>query len=161
MLRERLRGMDLKITELADYLLISRPTMYKFIDCYEAGDYDKINGKVLKLFNYIVQNDLAGKKSVVGYILNNLADLKDMGNSEENAVLRAVKKCITSNPTSKKSKFFKIISQDAVFDEIIFYLADARELLAKKRLTEKNREFLKPYTEFVQKLKEIQTEQGD
>lgn len=32
MLKERLKEIDLRIAELADYLQISRPTMYKFID---------------------------------------------------------------------------------------------------------------------------------
>ena len=35
MLRERLKNMEIKITELADYLQISRPTMYKFIEYYD------------------------------------------------------------------------------------------------------------------------------
>ena len=69
LLRERLKAMELKITELADYLQVSRPTMYKFIDYYDNAEFDLINKKVLKLFNYINEHELVGKKSVVNYIL--------------------------------------------------------------------------------------------
>ena len=75
MLRNRLRELDLKITELADYLQISRPTMYKFIEYYENSEFDLINKKVLKLFNYIAEHELIGKKNVINYILNNLVNL--------------------------------------------------------------------------------------
>ena len=68
MLRQRLKEMDLRITELADYLQLSRPTMYKFIECYDNGEFEQINKKVLKLFNYINENELAGKRNVVIYI---------------------------------------------------------------------------------------------
>ena len=47
MLKERFKEIDLKITVLADYLQISRPTMYKFIDMYEEGNYENINKKKL------------------------------------------------------------------------------------------------------------------
>ena len=70
MLRQRLKNMDLRITELADYLQVSRPTMYKFIDYYDNGEFDLINRNVLKLFNYISENGLLGKRNVVNYILN-------------------------------------------------------------------------------------------
>ena len=48
MLKERLKDMDIRITELAEYLQVSRPTMYKFIDYYEEHSFDLINKKVLK-----------------------------------------------------------------------------------------------------------------
>ena len=72
MLRDRLKELDLKITEMADYLQLSRPTMYKFIECYDNKEFSSINKNVLKLFNYINENELVGKKNVVNYILTTL-----------------------------------------------------------------------------------------
>ena len=53
MIKERLKDIDLKITELSDYMQISRPTMYKFIEAYDDGNSSIINKHVLKLFKYI------------------------------------------------------------------------------------------------------------
>ena len=53
MLEDRLKELDIKKTELANYLDISRPTMYKFIESYDNGEFETINKKVLKLFDYI------------------------------------------------------------------------------------------------------------
>ena len=57
MMKERLKEMELKITELSDYLQISRPTMYKFIEAYDTGDNSIINKNVLKLFKYIDEKE--------------------------------------------------------------------------------------------------------
>ena len=35
---------------LAEFLKISRPTLYKFINLYEIGQKDNIDGKILKFF---------------------------------------------------------------------------------------------------------------
>ena len=78
MIRQRLKDMELKITDLADYLQITRPTLYKFIDMYDSNEFDGINRKVLRLFNYIEKNTLAGKKVVINYILTNLVDVKEL-----------------------------------------------------------------------------------
>mgnify|MGYP003301601296 CR=1 FL=1 len=94
MLRERIKQMDLKVTELSDYLQISRPTMYKFIEYYDEQNFDLINRKVLKLFNYISENEFIGKKTVISYILNNLVELKPMGEKNDVSVINKLRKNI-------------------------------------------------------------------
>ena len=49
---------DIKITELAKYLQISRPTMYKYIECYDLGQEELVDKQIAKLFDYISKNDL-------------------------------------------------------------------------------------------------------
>lgn len=155
MLREKLKDMDLGITELANYLQVSRPTIYKFIDYYEVGRFDEINNKILKLFNYIVENELAGKKNVINYILNNLVEVKDVGGNDEGDLIKAIKKYIISNPESKKSKFFKICTQKDVFDELIFYLVDINEIVKKRKISNEELLLIEPYKEFIEKIKNI------
>ena len=65
MIRERLKEIDFKLTDLAEYLKISRPTLYKFIDLYDKKDYQSINNHVLSLLKYIDENPLVGKKSSI------------------------------------------------------------------------------------------------
>lgn len=152
MLRERLKRIDLKITELADYLQISRPTMYKYIDSYDRAEFDMINTKVLKLFNYINEHELVGKKNVINYILTKLVVVKEL-DDEETDIIKKIKKYIISNPESKKSQFLVTCATKDCFDEVIFYLVSIQPLLNKRKLTEEEDKKLLPYKKF---LKEIQ-----
>ena len=150
MLRQRLKEMDLRITELADYLQLSRPTMYKFIECYDNGEFEQINKKVLKLFNYINENELAGKRNVVNYILNNLVEVKQLGSKQENDTLSLIKKNILTNPESKKSQFVKLVAQKDTFDKIIYYLMDIYEISKNKNRSQDEETKLKQYNEMLE-----------
>ena len=147
MLREKLRDMDLRITELADYLQISRPTMYKYIDAYDVGQYDEINKKVLKLFDYIMSNPLAGKKTVVNYILTHLVEVKELEDFEGASDLSSIRKYVLENPNSKKSEFIKIVTEKKCFDNAISYLMDVYPLIKKRKLSDDEIEKLKIYDE--------------
>ena len=70
MIRQRLKELDIKITEIAEYLQFSRTTMYKFIEAYDSGDYGEINKRVLALFHYIDDNDLIDKRNVINFVLS-------------------------------------------------------------------------------------------
>lgn len=157
MLRERIKQMDLKVTELSDYLQISRPTMYKFIEYYDEQNFDLINRKVLKLFNYISENEFIGKKTVISYILNNLVELKPMGEKSEVAVINKLRKNIVENPESKKSKFLEMCVTTAFFDELINYLPDIAEAFKKRKRTDDEQRILGLYYDFIEKLKQITT----
>jgi len=68
-MREQLKNLQLRLTELSEYLDISRPTLYKFVEQYDAGEADAIkNEKVVALFNYITKNNNITKKEVIAYI---------------------------------------------------------------------------------------------
>lgn len=150
MLRQRLKEMDLRITELADYLQLSRPTMYKFIECYDNGEFEQINKKVLKLFNYINENEIAGKRNVVNYILNNLVEVKQLGGKQESDTLNLIKKNILTNPESKKSLFVKLIAQKDTFDKIIYYLMDIYEISKNKNRSQDEENKLQQYNKVLE-----------
>ena len=84
MIKDRLKDLEIKITELADYLQMSRTTLYKFIEAYDSGNKRDVNSSVLKLFNYIEKNELIGKRNVINYILNNMATVSENDTSEVN-----------------------------------------------------------------------------
>lgn len=152
LLRDRLKAMELKITELADYLQVSRPTMYKFIEYYDNAEFDLINKKVLKLFNYINEHELAGKKSVINFILTNLVDVKDLGDDLELDIIKKIKKYIISNPKSKKSQFLVTCATKDIYDDIIYYLVSIQGLIGKRKLGEEDKKLLEPYLELKEKI---------
>ena len=98
MIRERLKDIDVKITELANYLNISRPTMYKFIDSYETGEKESVSKSVLQLFDYIESDETIGKNNVIAFILNNLVDVKETDVDGVNKIVNAVKQYVSCNP---------------------------------------------------------------
>lgn len=152
MLRDKLKNLELRITELADYLQVSRPTMYKYIDCYDNAQFDQIDKRILKLFNYIFENELVGKKNIVNYILTHLVDVKDMGDNDELSLIKKIKNYVISNPDSKKSRLIVAVVTTNNLDDIICYLSDILPLLKKKKLTEEEQKQLQPYYELKNKI---------
>lgn len=152
MLRERLKSLELRITELADYLQVSRPTMYKYIECYDNAQFDQIDKRILKLFNYICENELVGKKNIVNYILTRLVNVKDMGDNDELSIIQRIKNYVISNPDSKKSRLIVAVVTTSNLDDIICYLSDILPLLKKKKLTYEEQKQLQPYYELKNKI---------
>ena len=97
----RLKELDIKITELANYLQISRPTMYKFIELYDSGDRNEVNQRILKLFDYIENNRLIAKKNVINYILNSIATISDNDTTEVNELLKIIKDYISDRKSTR------------------------------------------------------------
>ena len=151
MLDDKLKELDIKKTELANYLNISRPTMYKFIDLYDNGNKNGINKKVLKLFDYINDNEMVGKNNVIGYILNNLTDVKELECKEETDLFKNVRKYMIENPNSEKSQFLELTCKRSSYDLIIRYLMEITPLLKKKSLTDEEKDLLIPYMEIIKK----------
>lgn len=149
MIKKRLKELEIKITELANYLQISRPTMYKFIESYDSGNKKDINPSILKLFNYIEDNSLIGKRNVINYILTNMTDVKDVESDETNEILRVVKSYVSNNPDSEKTQFIRKCAAHSQFDVVIHYLIDISSLIKKKRLTKEEEEKLKPYKDII------------
>lgn len=149
MIHERLQSLDIKITELAKYLQISRPTMYKFIEAYDSGDRKSVNGNVLKLFDYIAEHELADKRNVIAFILSNLSNQKPTGTPEEQELAREIRQFLAKNPDSEKSAFIKTCMRKSSFDLIIHYLTEIGPLLSKNNLTQEEQNLLKPYNEII------------
>lgn len=153
MIRDRLKEIDIKITELADYLQISRPTMYKFLEFYEQAEFSLINKNILKLLNYINDNPLVGKRSVISFILNNLSDTKICEETPENKTVQKVKNFIYENPNSSKSMIIKNILNHRDLDVLVNYLAKILPLLKKKRLNDDEKALIEPYRTLLKEIK--------
>jgi predicted transcriptional regulator len=145
MLKERLKDVELKITDLSEYLKISRPTLYKFIEAYDTGNYSVINPQILNLFKYIENNELAGKTKIINYILNNMFEKKELGSEDDNPTYTQIKEILNTSPKSDKRRFIELIAGKSDFDEVIKYLLKIYPLLRKRNLEEWEIKLLKPY----------------
>ena len=145
MLRDRLKNMDLRITELSNYLRVSRPTMYKYIEYYDSAKFDLINKDTLALFNYIAENELVGKRNVITYILTNTLGLQGQEEKTELYAVNAIRNLLINNPESKRSRFITDCFLNDMFNDVICYLSDVSLLMQKKRLSDKEKKKIEPY----------------
>ncbi|MGL4951218.1 MAG: hypothetical protein ACRC4M_05325 [Mycoplasma sp.] len=135
MLKQRIKESNIRISDLSDYLKISRPTLYKYIESYENSDFKSIDKSVLKLFNYIIDNPLSGKESITKYLLNSLNMTKLDESEKINKQLNKLNKLIIDNPDSKKSEFILAFINSNEVDEIAFELLDIIKISNKKTKT--------------------------
>ena len=148
MIKERLKELDIKITELANYLQISRPTMYKFIESYDNGVMKEVNPEVKKLFDYIEKNDLVGKRNVINYILTKMGDKKDV-DEDSSLYLKEVKTYLINNPDTEKTHFILSIVNSAKYDVAIHFLNQVMPLLNKKKPFAEEQKMIDLYNEII------------
>ena len=86
-----------------------------------------------------------GKKTVVSYILTNLVEEKELGDTAENRIYNQIKRYLISNPESVKSQFIELVVQKTDYDDAIKYLMKIYPLLRKRKLSDEEVEFLKPF----------------
>jgi hypothetical protein len=96
---------------------------------------------------------LAGKANVVNYILNNLVEIKSLGEKDEGETLKKIKDYLISNPDSKKSKFLQLCTTSGQFDDVIYYLVDVAAIKDKQTLTPQETQMLEPYNNLISQLK--------
>ena len=123
MIKERLKELDIKITELANYLSISRPTMYKFIEMYDDGNRKELTNSICSLFEYIESNEFIDKKNVISYILHNIAVVSD--DKDEIA-------------TDDKKTIINYLLRNNDLDELFNYLVEASISSRKEKKTKKD-----------------------
>lgn len=58
------------ISELSRLVDISRPTLYKYVEEYEKGNFNTIPKELLKLFDYINSDSVTDKSMIIGYCID-------------------------------------------------------------------------------------------
>ena len=149
MIKSRLKELDIKITELANYLQISRPTMYKFIENYDNGLTKEINPNIKKLFDYIEKNDLVGKRNVINYILTKMVDSKNGNDDDASLIIKDIKKYVSDNLNSEKTHFISSIVDSVKYDLGIHFLMQVMPLLSKKKPLTEEQKMIDIYNEIV------------
>lgn len=144
LLREKIRDLGLRISDLAEYLKISRPTLYKYIDMYEEGNRSTIDTKILNLFDYIQNTKNIGSNNVIYYIMNNIVENSNTNNTEE--VKRMKIKSLLKTENKTKEDFIYMLTEDNFFDPILDYLMKCKKLSTDpdKKLSEEDYEFISP-----------------
>lgn len=144
LLREKIKELDIRIMDLAKYMEMSRPTIYKYIEMYETGHRNEIESKVLSVFEYIDNNENIGKTNVIKFILENISKIEENISEKEKKKIQI--RNLLKHQNKTKEDFIYLISEDNFFDPILDYLIRCRNI-ADKKITEEEYEFIKPLEE--------------
>ena len=123
MMKARMRELNIKMTELSEYIKVSRPTLYKYIESYESGDIESIPDKVVALFRLMERPEVS-KEQVITFIISSFSDGADDKGE--------VAKRYLSDPMSSPSKveFLEKVATTDCLDSIIPYLNDCIDILS-------------------------------
>ena len=123
-MKARMRELNIKMTELSEYIKVSRPTLYKYIESYESGDLESIPDRVVSLFRMMDRPEVT-KEQVIASIISSFRE--DEGKETGEAVRRYV-----SDPSSSPSKieFLEKVASTDCLDSIIPYLNDCIDILS-------------------------------
>lgn len=128
--REKIRSLNLSLSDLALYLNVSRPTLYKYMEMYERKDRKQIPGDVKKVFTYISRKGTMSKEQVIVYIVNEIHRKDD----SETCPVRDYMDSVEENDF-KKVFIEKLVETDS-FDPVLPYFSDCIDLLKGDKLTE-------------------------
>jgi len=53
----------LSVSDVADALGISRPTLYRMMEDYENGDYSNLSGEAIRLFDVVTRDDVGPEEA--------------------------------------------------------------------------------------------------
>lgn len=155
LLREKLKELDIRLTDLAIFLKLSRPSIYKNIECYELGQRDKLESKMLKIFDFIMNEENASKTGAISYIFECFVNPNKQSIEERKSIITSWLK--KDNPI--KVDFIDRLIKSEVLDAILPYLCECEKILSSKKvLNETQKQKLMPlielYKNFNLKLKE-------
>lgn len=149
MIKERLIDLNIKITELANYFNISRPTMYKYIESFDNDDFEKIPKSIYDLFIFIKENKLIGKINVIDYVINYNTQLaQQQSKINKRNVTNFLKQNEEITLLNEKAEFVVAISKKDTFDKIITFLNKVNSL-PKSKLTDEEQEIKNKYEQIL------------
>ena len=130
-MREKIRKLNLRLSDLALYLGISRPSLYKYLELYEQNSKKEIPDNARKLFTFIAKRSTVSKEQVMMYIMTELQC--NAVNFDNNPIKNYID---TVADNDLKNMFMGAVVSSDTLDSIIPYLTECIRLLTKTNLTE-------------------------
>lgn len=114
--REKLRNIGVRLSELATYLNVSRPTLYKYLELFENNEKDKIDKRTYDLLNYIDNSRGLTKPILMDHLYNNYIVTVD----DDNLILK-IKSLISNddNFSREKINIIKVLMESKNTNEFI------------------------------------------
>ncbi|HOI47006.1 MAG TPA: hypothetical protein PLR26_04675 [Bacilli bacterium] len=107
--RDKLREINVRLVELANYLKVSRPTIYKHLENYEEKDFSKIDKITFDLFSYIDNEENLSKPALMNYLIQNIISTKELvKDTRLSSVMEEIRK-LHQSPNAKDQEKFRLI----------------------------------------------------
>ena len=129
-MKDRMRDLNIKMTELSEYLKVSRPTLYKYIESYESGDLNSIPDKVVSIFK-LIDDPNSTKEQVVSFVISAFS-------GTETSDTRDTVRRYLNDPSASSDKIemmYRLSTSDSL-DPLIPYLNNCMEILSKGSVDE-------------------------
>lgn len=124
--REKLRELNVRLVEIATYLSLSRPTIYKYLEMYEAKEFSKIDKVTYDLFYYIDATDNLTKPALMNYLITHFAPQAQVHHDfEQSALIDRINRLIASDLPADRALIQGIemlLETDPIKREIILSL---------------------------------------
>ena len=130
-MKERLRELGIRNTELSQYMRISRPSLYKYLGLYESGDKKNIPENVLRCFKFIDKHKNLSKEQIISYVLYEFSDTQA---SDRKEALRQY--LMNNSENDQKIRLMYLLISSDIFDPLVPYLVTAAELTESGTLSE-------------------------
>ena len=130
-MKEKLRELGIKTTELSQYMRISRPSLYKYLDSYESREYRNIPDKVLRTFRYIDKYKSLTKEQVITFVI---CEFAEENTSDKKEAIR--KYLLTKGPNDPKIELMYTLISTDFFDGVIHYLNKVSGIMEKEEYSE-------------------------
>ena len=123
-MKEKLRDLGIKTTELSEFMKISRPSLYKYIELYESKEYKQIPEKVLRVFKYVDKYKNLTKEQIIAYTIGEFSDIKTSDKKE--AVRNYL---LNKGMNDPKIDLMYVLATTDSLDAVVQYLASAGKIL--------------------------------
>ncbi len=124
-MKERMRELGIKMTEMAEYLKISRPTLYRYIDLYGSGGEAELPANVLNLFRFMETPGIS-KEQVISFMIG------EFGDTSESETKDSIRRYVSSKPDSDpKVRLISAIVDSDCMDAIVPYLTNSIEIMSR------------------------------
>jgi len=123
-LRNKLKESQMRLVELASYLGISRPTLYKYLELYEAKEYNEIDKRTFDLFTFIDNTRNIKRPALMDYLINKIIPMESSTGSDVETISNVRKLSESNNDIDKKKmEVINVISSSTKFDDVMDLLA--------------------------------------
>lgn len=129
-MKEKIRSLDVRLTELSKYLGISRPTLYRYLELYESGEAGQVPKDIRDLFRFI-DNRCVSKDQLMRYVVSHFCMSPDDGIKTELSGF--------INESSERSPKLKLMHQMATtsqMDPLIGYLTECISILERDDISD-------------------------
>ncbi len=129
-MKEKIRSLDVRLTELSKYLGISRPTLYRYLELYESGDAGQVPKEIRDLFRFI-DNRCGSKDQLMRYVVSHFCISSDDGiKTDLSGFINE------SSDRSPKLKLMHLMATTSHLDPLVGYLTECIGILEKDDITE-------------------------